>query len=226
MATYGDMVTLLLCFFVLLYSFSTMDTVKFKSLANSLQQAFNVQPGGSTMSPTPGIQEGSFGQTAGDSPRETQGNDAHIAKQMKTIVKELNVEDSVTVTQTERGVVISLTDQVLFEDGSAELQPEAARILYKIGGALHAIPNSIAVEGHTDSTALGAGSIHKSNWGLSSARAASVASYLDAKIELDPARLQAVGYSSSRPIVPNDTVEHKLLNRRVDLVILSVHNVK
>lgn len=226
MATYGDMVTLLLCFFVLLYSFSTLDTVKFEALANSFQQAFNVQQGGSTMTPIKGIEDGHFGQSAGDSPRETQGNDVHIAKQMRTIVKEANVEDSVTVTQTERGVVVSLTDQLLFADGSAELRPEATRVLYKIGGALKSIPNPVAVEGHTDSTALWEGNVYKNNWGLSSARSASVASYLDARIEIDSARLQAVGYSSSRPIVPNDTSEHKLLNRRVDLVILSVHNVK
>ena len=226
MATYGDMVTLLLCFFVLLYSFSTLDTVKFQALANSFQQAFNVQSGGSTMNQTPGIQEGSFGQTPGDSPRETQGNDAHIARQMKTIVKELDVEKSVTVTQTERGVVISLTDQVLFADGSAELQPAAARILYKIGGALQDIPNNIAIEGHTDNAVLGAESIYKNNWALSSARAAAVAAYLDDRIRIDPTRLQSVGSSSARPIVPNDTANHRLLNRRVDLVILSVHNVR
>ena len=225
MATYGDLVTLLLCFFVLLYSFSSLDAAKFEILSASLNQAFNVQPGGRTTDTTPGLTGGSLQPEPGNVSRPTDGQDTHIAREMRTIVEDMDLKDKISVTQTERGVRVSLTEQVLFESGSATLRPVALRILFKIGEALRDIPNQIAVEGHTDNTPLGE-SIYRNNWDLSAARAASVAFYLEDRLAIPAERLQAVGFSSARPIVPNDTDTHRLLNRRMDLMILSMHNVR
>ena len=87
------------------------------------------------------------------------------------------------------------------------------------------IPNKLAVEGHTDSDQP-VGSLYEDNWGLSAARAAAVASYLNGALGIKSSRLRAVGLGSSSPLVPNDSPEHKTLNRRVDVVVLSLHSVR
>jgi chemotaxis protein MotB len=102
------------------------------------------------------------------------------------------------------------------------LKPDGQRVLYKIAALVRDEVPAISVEGHTDSVPL-RGGMYRDNWGLSAARAARVASYLQENGQVDPRKLQAVGYGPSRPIVPNDTREHQALNRRVDLVFLSQH---
>ena len=122
----------------------------------------------------------------------------------------------------QRGVTVSLSDQFLFDSGKAELKPEGMRVLFKIAEFIKDSVPAVAVEGHTDSVPL-RGGIYRDNWGLSSARAAAVASYLQYRANFDPRKLQAVGYGPNRTRVPNDTPEHMALNRRVDLVFLSQH---
>lgn len=229
MNTYADMVTLLLCFFVLLYSFSSLDTQKFVALSESLQNAFNIQPGGRTATTAPSIEDGSLGEGAGDADRKTESEQRENSNKVLALVQEAikteRLEDEIKVEVTERGVAISLSEQLLFNEGSARIHPEAMRILYKIGEILKLVPNQVAVEGHTDS-AQPINSIYGDNWGLSSARAASVVSYLNESIKVPEDRLRAVGLSSRSPVIPNDTEEHMRLNRRVDIIVLSLHNVR
>ena len=92
--------------------------------------------------------------------------------------------------------------------------------MYKISELVRNRVPAAAVEGHTDSGVL-RGGIYRDNWGLSAMRAAAVASYMEIAGGFDPLKLQAVGYSSTQPIVPNDTSEHRALNRRVEIVFLS-----
>ena len=79
---------------------------------------------------------------------------------------------------------------------------------------------AVAIEGHTDSSPM-RGGLYRDNWGLSSMRAAVVASYFERIGRFDPVKIQAVGFGSSQPVVPNDSPEHQALNRRVELVFLS-----
>ncbi len=229
MATYGDMVTLLLCFFVLLYSFSTLDVKKFEMLAASMQVAFNVQAGGSTNTTPVSIQDGALQQGQGAASVQSAGQKTEISHQVLAMVREAikseQLEDEIQIVANERGVSISMSEQVLFDESSAVLHPEAARILYKIGTILETMPNRISIEGHTDNVQP-TGSIFKDNWDLSAARAAVVASYLNKSIGIAENRLQAVGLGSSSPVVPNDSPEHRSLNRRVDLVILSEYSIR
>lgn len=232
MATYGDMVTLLLCFFVLLYSFSTLDTKKFESLAASMQAAFSVTQGGGSTAPIPGTDNsaGSKQQASAKNKNSSTSAETAITSQkllamMEQIIKSEKLEDEVHVAINERGVVITFSEKLLFAPGSAKIHPEALRILYKVSKILNDLPNRLSIEGHTDSEKP-TGSVYNDNWGLSSARAAAVASYLDNSIGLKSDRLSAVGYSSNAPLVPNDTPEHMKLNRRVDVVILSLHSVR
>ena len=229
MATYGDMVTLLLCFFVLLYSFSTLDVKKFEVMAASFQTAFNIQSGGQTSSSPASIQDGSLSQGQGEVSAQSTGQGAQISQRVLAMIREAikneRLDDEIQIVVNERGVSISMSEQLLFDESSATLHPEAARILYKIGEILKDIPNHISVEGHTDNS-LPTGTLFRNNWNLSAARAATVTSYLEGSIGIGENRLQAVGMGSSNPVVPNDSLEHRSLNRRVDLVILSEYSIR
>jgi chemotaxis protein MotB len=229
MSTYGDMVTLVLCFFVLLYSFSSLDVKKFAEMAESMQSAFNIQPGGTTKSDVQAVMYGSLRDNQGNADRPSDSDQMYnsnrvLALVQKALTTELK-EDEVSVSVNDRGVVVALSEQVLFEEGSAKLRPEAVRILYKIGVVLAELPNDISVEGHTDS-GVPLRSVYIDNWGLSSARASRVTAYLDETAGIPQSRLRAVGMGASAPVVPNISEENMKLNRRVDIVILSVHPVR
>jgi chemotaxis protein MotB len=220
MATYGDMVTLVLCFFVLLYAMSSIDSQKFQKALISLRGSFGVLRGGTTTEEaTEPNTSGEDGTSAGASSRmelDTQ----HVAYTVDSYLRSEGLSKSIQVTINQRGVTVSISDQFLFESGSAELKNDGRRVLYKIATLVRDEVPAVSVEGHTDGVPL-RGGIYRDNWGLSSARAAVVASYLESEGRITPQKLQAVGYSAYRPVVPNDSLEHRALNRRVDLVFLS-----
>ncbi|GHV28848.1 flagellar motor protein MotB [Synergistales bacterium] len=223
-ATYGDMVTLLLCFFVLLFSMSSLDAKKFSAMAESMQLAFKLQ-GGDVSSTTKRIEGGMMLDGTGETKVVSDANETQKAKQVLALVQEsLKTEmemDDIKVVVDERGIIISVSEQTLFDEGSARLRPESKRILYKIGGVLKQLPNQIAIEGHTDS-GIPVNSIYYDNWGLSAARAARVTSYMNEEVGVSAARLKAIGMGAMAPVVPNDTEAHKILNRRVEVVIESM----
>ena len=229
MNTYADMVTLLLCFFVLLFAFSTLDAKKFDALAASLQTAFNIQPGGQTPSVAPNVYEGALLDGQGDTRHQTDSTATEKSHQVLAMIqqtiKELNLETEIKTWVDERGVVVSISEQLLFDEGSAKVHPEARRILSKIGGILETLPNELAIEGHTDPERP-LNSIYGDNWGLSSARAAMVTSYLNDSVGIAAKRLRAIGLGSTSPKIPNDSPANMRLNRRVDIVILSEHSVR
>lgn len=227
--TYADMVTLLLCFFVLLFAFSSLDTQKFDALAASLQTAFNIQPGGLTPDNAPNIEAGRMLDGAGDTRVVTTSNLTQVSHQVLSMIqqaiKEMNLESEIETWVDERGIIVSISEQLLFDEGSAKIHPEARRILYKIGSILQVLPNRLDIEGHTDPN-LPVNSIYIDNWGLSSARAARVTGYLADTVGISPTRMKAVGLSSTMPKIPNDSPSNMRLNRRVDIIIESQHSVR
>ncbi len=219
LTTYGDMVTLLLTFFVFLYSFSTIDVQKFQKMIYSFQDAIGVLPGGVTTIPGEETMQGA--QLTGPGQEMTLNAEQvkKVHEMMVQLLESENLMNEVTVRVEERGIVISIIDGLLFQSGSVELIPPARRLIYKIVQIVKDLPNQISVEGHTDNVPLNRGP-YRDNWGLSAMRAAVVGSYL-AEAGIDPKRLRTVGYGQSRPLVPNDTEEHRRINRRVDIVILN-----
>ena len=143
-----------------------------------------------------------------------------LKKQIEKEIAEGGFNGKVTVSLEERGLVVSLQDTVLFVSGSAYLAPYARAIITKIGITLKPLPNYVSIEGHTDNVP-----IHNqqflSNWELSVARATNVVQALIADSGIPPARLSATGYGEFRPVAPNDSDEHRQMNRRVDILILS-----
>lgn len=219
LVSYGDMVTLVLTFFVLLFSFSSINVQKFEMMIMSFQGALGFMPGGKSIQPDPNVFGGKVSTQSGE--EQKSAIDIHQAAQnLRNYLRAEGLDKQVIVRISQRGVSVSLSDQFLFDSGRAELKPEGMRVLFKIAEFIKNTVPAVAVEGHTDSVPL-KGGIYRDNWGLSAARAASVASYLQDRAGFDPQKLQAVGFGSHRPIVPNDTPEHMALNRRVDLVFLS-----
>lgn len=190
--SYADMVTLLLTFFILLFSFCKVDVEKFKSVAESFKP---VPPG------TPFFFEGK------ESLLEA------VAAQIQTT----ELSDEIYVTIDERGVVVSFHNSALFGPGSAELLPEGRKVLERFVQFLYALPNDVAIEGHTDDDPISTPQF-PSNWELSSARSSAVARFLEAN-GVQPVRLEVIGYGSTRPSFRNDTPEKRALNRRVEVVI-------
>ncbi len=132
------------------------------------------------------------------------------------------VEAVIGFRYEERGLVVSIvSDQVLFEPGSAVLRPEGRRVLDGLAGALMSLPNPVAIEGHTDSVPI-ANARFPSNWELSTARATSVLQYFVGSYDFPPTRLTASGYGEHRPLADNSTPAGRTQNRRVDIAVLSM----
>lgn len=217
MTTYGDMTTLILCFFVLLFSFSRVDVARFQDVIISVQGALGVLEGGSALSPE--ALPGGAGDEATLRWQAEQRRLEELLGKVNQYVGKNNLTGKVQVSLDERGLVIHFMDTALFDLGQADLKPEARAILDNVARLLAAVSNPVRVEGHTDNLP-----IHTyrfpSNWELSTARATTVVRYLVESHGFAPDHLSAAGYGEWRPLLPNDTEEHRAQNRRVDIVVL------
>lgn len=209
LSTYGDLVTLLLCFFVLLFAFSTVDAVKFKQVAISLQEALRgVLVGGTSIGEIEELDDYELEQLL--------LLDAY--RELDSYLEEAGLKGAVVTIYEERGLVVRFLDTVLFDRAKADLRTDAAGVLDKVAEVLKKVPNQVAVEGHTDNLPIQTWEF-PSNWWLSTARANRVVEYFIHKHNIAPERLSAVGYGEYRPIEPNDTEANRAQNRRVEIVI-------
>jgi chemotaxis protein MotB len=220
LTTYGDMVTLILTFFILLYSFSTIDIMKFQRMLFSFRGAIGIVDGGKSFSEDSKISSGQEINESGSSKQRTI-DVMKVAQRIQAIVKEQGLENEINVSVTRRGVVVSIAEGLLFSSGQYELLPTGEKVLSTLGQIFSEIPNNISAEGHADSVPIRNGNFVQDNWDLSALRSSRIISFLSRVSNLSPKRLQSVGYGQSRPIMPNDTNYHRQMNRRVDLVILS-----
>lgn len=214
--TYSDMVTLLLTFFVLLFTFSSLDVSKFQAVLYSLQDALGLLEAGTTL-------EIDYEPTSmpGERDREWEAEQRRLEELLATleaIVKEQGLGEQILISLEERGLVVRFLDSVLFDLGSAELREDALVILDSVVEVLQGLPNHIRAEGHTDDLPINTYR-YPSNWELSSARATSVIRAMLDSYPFSPAQLGVAGYGEYRPIAPNKPGGQPL-NRRVDLVIL------
>lgn len=220
MVTYGDMVTLLLALFIMLFAFSSIDSEKFRAIIASFQGAIGVLDSGMTIAVDTGI-------SGADSPRgeilphsfKELEETLEVLERIEAFQRESELEGAFSIEPTERGVIIHFTDRVLFDTGRAEIKPEAVEILDKVGTELSRLSNFIRVEGHTDNVPIHT-PVYPSNWELSAARATSVVRFFIERGHMAPDRLSAAGYGEYWPIAGNETPEGRAKNRRVDIVIL------
>jgi chemotaxis protein MotB len=215
MLTYGDMMTLLLCFFVMLLAMSQIDENKFKVAASSFQNAFS---GVLEQLPTVAIhEEVLIPRMGGDEQNKKMAVQA--AREIRKAVKKEKLEDAIKVKVTDKGIAIKVSDPIGFDVGKANIKSEFGDVLEKIVEIIGKVPdNEIRVEGHTDNTPIRTREF-PSNWELSAARALNVVKFLSSKGGIHPKRLSAVGYGEYRPVAPNTSKENKQKNRRIEIYV-------
>ncbi|MGB9660806.1 MAG: OmpA family protein [Moorellaceae bacterium] len=221
MITYSDLMTQLVVFFVLIFSFSVLNVQKFQRFLASFQGTSILDAGVSILEqgePSPNT-----GQNPMAMPLENEA--LALAREMmetyqsvQNFLAQNGLEDTVELRYEEGGVALDIKERILFDSGKADLKPEAMQVLDKLAGLLSQLPNTIKVEGHTDNRPINTPEF-PSNWELSAARAIRVVRYFIERHRMDPARFTAVGYGEYRPLVPNDSPEHMAQNRRVVILI-------
>ncbi len=227
MATYGDLVTLLMCFFVLLFAFSSIDAQKFQAVMQSFQGSAGILSGGKSLSEAPMLFDGMpENQTSSQSTVEMKKLES-IQKEVEEYLEQNNMQGLVEMKLETKGLVIRFKDNVLFDPGSASIKPGSNGILIFLSDLLNTpelINQNIRVEGHTDNVP-NVSVLYPSNWELSAARATNVVRFFIEQSQLLPARLSASGYSEYHPIESNDTATGRSGNRRVDIVIEAMDEV-
>ena len=266
LATFADLMSLLMCFFVLLLSFSEMDALKFKRLAGSMAQAFGVQnklnvndvPKGTsiiaqefspgTPEPTPINEIWQHTEDISTMSLETQcseqydveqgdeANEAGVKARIKSRLEELIGETEqdaislanalheqiangeVEVETRGRQIIIRIREKGSFKSGSSELTGNYRDVMDEIQDVLIDKPGKIQVQGHTDNIPISTARF-RSNWELSASRAVSVAQELMRDNLINPRRFEVAGFADTVPLVPNDTNDNRIRNRRVEIVI-------
>ena len=220
--TYGDMITLMLCFFVMLYNPSEVDITQMATITQSLQMTETEQESGG-LSLSAG-QLSDLGNNINSLPSLEKGKSLGLAKKKAVSVFAPDLKtNKITITSDERGLVITLLSDNFFEEGSAELNIDETRdTLLRLAEFFKSDElkdRRFRIEGHTDSIPVPAESIFPSNWELSAARATNVLHYL-ADYGVREEKFSIAGYSDTRPKFSNDTAEGRAYNRRVDIIIL------
>ncbi len=215
---YGDLVTLLLAFFVVMYAISQVNEGKYRVLSDSLNAAFRGEP--TTFDPV------QVGQPAASTvaapivqlPEEIRSMAMRqLAQQAMEAMDPLIRQGLVDVEAGEGRLTIAIRSDILFASGSASPSAQAQSVARLLGEVLRAFPVNIRVQGHTDNVPVVSGS-YPSNWELSAARAASVVHLLVAG-GVAPQRLAAVAHGEYQPVLPNDTPDGRNANRRVVLLV-------
>ena len=190
--TYGDLVTLLLCFFILLFSMCRTDVEKSKQISDSLK---GMPPG---------------------SPFIFNGQSSNLDKASKEL-EQLEVPDDVTINASKAGVEVTFSKTVAFEQGSVSISEKAKKTLDKMLPIIGQLQNNIEISGHTDES--DSNKKYPSSWELSVARASVIAAFLESKL-IPVERIQVAGYGDSRPRFNPDTAYKRNLNRRVQILLL------
>lgn len=233
MGTYSDLVTLLFCFFVLLYSMSNIDKVKFQSLANSFSGASTpvVNFGGGTgisdllgngIMELPNM-DNSFNDSL-NKYKEMQNEMEQMASEWKTYFAENALTEQIEVTFSEQSIRFNFKEGILFDSGKAILKPAAYDVLNMIGEQMLSSPElKMRIEGHTDNAPINTVQ-YPNNWYLSYARAAEVLTYFTDTVKIEPTSIVPLGLGEYSPIAPNDTPEGREKNRRVEIILTSEYN--
>lgn len=244
-STFADLMNLLLCFFVLLFSMSTVDAQKFEMIAASFSKTFSIFTAGSTsigegvmigngISQLPELDDfiNSVGRTAENTPEMEEMDDLQsevqaeglkqseeLSERIEEAVAENNLTGDIEMQVTAQYVQLTMKGSLLFNSGSAELKEESLPVLNKVGLILERYAaGTIEIEGHTDNVPISGGR-YESNNELSAARALSVFDYMREATNLDPARIKTSGRGEYVPIADNSTDEGRAKNRRVEIRI-------
>ena len=227
LAAFGDLMSLLLCFFVLLLSMSSMDAKKISEAIGSLAGAMSVLEGGTKT-------EISKQRILESTPIENRSESSEQVNRIKQAIAEMDEMlekgkgPAVSLSESEQGFVLRLPASLLFKPGESKIENEDALLFLKrIALLIHELPNEleVSVRGHTDDSVLGKNSIYQDNWGLSSERAISVLKELVVG-GVKPDRMHAAGFAQYRPEASNASEKGRAKNRRVELHFYARKNDK
>lgn len=223
--TYGDMTTLLLTFFILMFTTAEIEGRELQLILSAFKGSLGMFKGGMTLS------EGvlaELGQQVESLPAKEKGS--QLAKAIEKAVSIFQPEvksRKVKITEDQRGIVISLIADAFYESGSPELTQEGLTVIDKLGQFLSSgefEENDIRVEGHTDNTPVSPDSAfyfkYPTNWELSSARAVKIIRILNEEHNIRGNNLEAIGYGEYQPVESNDIEEGRAYNRRIEIVIM------
>jgi chemotaxis protein MotB len=227
--TYADMITLLMLFFIVLYSMSQTDVAKYNQLAQALETVFSGGNWGVFDSYVKAGSNQQFQQGRGllksddkyplvkNKPPEKRKK---VYNQALEMLQPYIKADKVRVISNETGIVISLSSDLFFDPGSADIIQENSAVLDTVSDLLSKLPNNVRIEGHTDNQPLRPDNTRfQSNWELSSQRAINILEYFERR-GVSSKNMSAVSFGSTRPIEQNNIPEGRAYNRRVDVVIV------
>lgn len=248
MATFADLMSLLMCFFVLLLSFAEIDALKYKMVTKSLENAFGVQrevpsseipegtsiiaqefsPGEPKPTPLKVVRQDTMDNSrqelkvTADAEQLAQQQVQQVAEETQQFRQALQteIEEGLIVVESQFSrIVIRIREKGSFPSGDARLNRDFIPILGKIHDVLLETDGRIAVAGHTDNVPINTAR-YRSNWELSTSRATSVVHELLAPEQIDAERFVLEGYADTRPLVPNDSAANRAKNRRVEIIVL------
>lgn len=211
MVTFGDMMALLLTFFVLLLSFAQLDIVKFEEASGSLKDAFGIQTL-QQVNPLP------TGETMMATDFQQQIVLVHLKEKLQVILVNQTDNGEAEVIELENGFMVRLTHDLLFDDSLAVRDAMKPK-LQQVATLLAEVPNMVFVSGHTDNQPADPNGTYPNNWSLSSALASSMVTYFADEGGVDPARMQARGLAEYSPVESNETEEGRAKNRRIEVLI-------
>ncbi len=211
MCTFADLMSLLMCFFILLLSFSVMDAQKYYKVAGSMKEAFGTQKEITLPMPIAGTDMVS--PAFHSVPLHVQ---IAVAKSLTEEIESGDIEADYTAS----GLILRVKGAVAFDSGRARIKKSFSPLLDKLGKLAAEMDLAIEVSGHTDNISLKKGqSSYRSNWSLSAARSVGIVEYWVEKMKVPGDRLSAVAYADSKPVAGNDTAEGRARNRRVEFKI-------
>ncbi|MGL5354506.1 MAG: OmpA/MotB family protein [Clostridium sp.] len=223
LATYSDTITLLLTFFILLYAMASVDQQKMDNLSQAFKTVMGGESGDTLMEYD--LFKGEVPLIGGEADIENFTDEAATEQEqmynhVKQFVEENDLGNVVDIINSERGTVIQLRDNILFETASSTLRAESKDVLGKINSLIASLPNHILVEGHTDNRNINTAEF-PSNWELSADRAVNVVRYFIESMGQNPARFSAAGYGEFKPVAENDSATNMAKNRRVNILIMT-----
>lgn len=211
--TYSDMVTLLMVFFIVLYTMTPgVEDRAFTSFIQYFQKHT-------------GFFDDSAISNETASASQSQQTENIIEENMEQwlafadFLEEQKLASEIDIRVMSEGVLITLSDSLTFESGSSELLPKAEEVLDKVGELITERIQQIEVQGHTDNVPLSGNNLHHTNWHLGAARAVSVLQYLQMSANCPPDIFEATSFGEYRPVADNDTPEGRRENRRVEIYL-------
>jgi chemotaxis protein MotB len=216
---YSGFVLILLCFFIMLSSFSSMEEAKVMQFVKSFVNAVSILPRGVKFE---------SGLAVVPDAAELVDSRSELAKLFQTfdeLADEFHMGNGINLAITREGLVMRMSEHTLFGLGSADIEAEALPLLQKVGAIISKTAYLIRIEGHTDNLPVHT-ERYPSNWELSTARAVNVLRYFIKNHNVDSRRLAAEGLSEFHPLFANDTPQNRAKNRRVEIIFIKKEQPK